>query len=201
MPRFFREQRDHPDARWSLSDDFSVVHSDAGAGELVVAGVFLRLFIASPGWVLRKPRDFMVELLEKWAQLVSQSNRNVSQILWCLKMKTMNCMASIFYEICSRDLINIFFLPLFHLFSPLPLSSLPLSSFHTFTTFLSPQLLRCVAKPKHYDLLFNKLKFSSPDRMRSWRLSRLLWLHFSRHSRECWTRYLSWVIFRSCSGP
>jgi DnaJ family protein C protein 13 len=84
--RFFREQRDHPEARWSLADDFSVVHGDAGAGELVVAGVFLRLFIASPGWVLRKPRDFMVELLEKWAQLVAQTNRNVRLHCSCVKL-------------------------------------------------------------------------------------------------------------------
>ena len=47
------------------------------AGELVVGGVFLRLFIANPGWVLRKPKEFLTELLELWAKLVSSQNLDV----------------------------------------------------------------------------------------------------------------------------
>jgi len=47
-----------------------VVYTSA-AGEMVVAGVFLRLYIANPGWVLRKPREFITELLEKWSAMSS----------------------------------------------------------------------------------------------------------------------------------
>ena len=70
-------QRDNPDARWALAEDFSVMYTDV-QGELVVGGVFLRLFISSPGWVLRKPKEFMVELLEKWSEIVSVTSPNVS---------------------------------------------------------------------------------------------------------------------------
>ena len=47
-------------------------------GELTVGGVFLRLFVANPGWVLRKPKEFLTDLLEKWSELVSQASPNVS---------------------------------------------------------------------------------------------------------------------------
>ena len=46
-----------------------------------MAGVFLRLFIANPGWVLRKPKEFLTELLEVWSQLVGSNNPDVSNII------------------------------------------------------------------------------------------------------------------------
>ena len=54
----------------------AIVFSDV-QGELVIGGVFLRLFIANPGWVLRKPREFLTELMEKWTQLTSQQQPDV----------------------------------------------------------------------------------------------------------------------------
>lgn len=33
--------------------------------ELVIAGVFLRLFIANPSWQVRHPKQFTAELIEK----------------------------------------------------------------------------------------------------------------------------------------
>ncbi len=45
---------------------------------MTIGGVFLRLFIANPGWVLRKPREFIVELLERWSALVSTQSPDVS---------------------------------------------------------------------------------------------------------------------------
>lgn len=50
----------------------------AGQGELAVGGVFLRIFIAQPGWVLRKPREFLVSLLETLTELYEKNNPNVS---------------------------------------------------------------------------------------------------------------------------
>jgi DnaJ family protein C protein 13 len=35
------------------------------SGELVVGGVFLRLFIANPAWTVRQPRQFVIELVER----------------------------------------------------------------------------------------------------------------------------------------
>lgn len=49
-----------------------------GQDELEVGGVFLRIFIAQPGWVLRKPREFLVSLLETVTELLEKNNPNVS---------------------------------------------------------------------------------------------------------------------------
>jgi DnaJ family protein C protein 13 len=75
--RHYAAQRENPAAKWSLSESFAVVYANI-EGELIIGGVFLRLFIANPGWVLRKPKEFIVELLEKWSEVVSISNPNVS---------------------------------------------------------------------------------------------------------------------------
>ena len=75
--RHFKAQRADIDIKWSLPDEYNVVYSDV-AGEMVVGGVFLRLFIANPGWVLRKPKEFLTELLECWSQLVSSNSPDVS---------------------------------------------------------------------------------------------------------------------------
>lgn len=60
-----------------LPEDFTVAYG-AGQGELEVGGVFLRIFIAQPGWVLRKPREFLVSLLETLTELHEKNNPNVS---------------------------------------------------------------------------------------------------------------------------
>lgn len=52
----------------------------AGQDELEVGGVFLRIFIAQPGWVLRKPREFLVSLLETLTELLEKNNPNVSSL-------------------------------------------------------------------------------------------------------------------------
>ncbi|MEQ2210354.1 hypothetical protein XENOCAPTIV_012317, partial [Xenoophorus captivus] len=56
-------------------DDFTVAYG-AGQGEVEVGGVFLRIFIAQPGWVLRKPREFLVSLLETLSELLEKNNPN-----------------------------------------------------------------------------------------------------------------------------
>lgn len=60
-----------------MPEDFTVAYG-AGQGELEVGGVFLRIFIAQPGWVLRKPREFLVSLLETLTELLEKNNPNVS---------------------------------------------------------------------------------------------------------------------------
>ena len=73
----FEMQRESTEAKWSFKEDFSVVYTDV-QGELTVGGVFLRLFITNPGWVLRRPKEFLTELLEKWSQLTSLTSPDVS---------------------------------------------------------------------------------------------------------------------------
>lgn len=62
---------------FQIPEDFSVVYSNL-EGEISVGGVYLRIFISQPTWVLRKPREFMVALLEKFTELLQSKNPNVS---------------------------------------------------------------------------------------------------------------------------
>uniref|UniRef100_A0A3B3Y3K6 J domain-containing protein n=1 Tax=Poecilia mexicana TaxID=48701 RepID=A0A3B3Y3K6_9TELE len=75
MLEHFKQQKDNPDVNWKLPDDFTVAYG-AGQGEVEVGGVFLRIFIAQPGWVLRKPRDFLVSLLETLSELLEKNSPN-----------------------------------------------------------------------------------------------------------------------------
>ncbi|XP_050953803.1 dnaJ homolog subfamily C member 13 isoform X2 [Labeo rohita] len=75
MLEHFKQQKDNPDVNWKLPEDFSVAYG-AGQGELEVGGVFLRIFIAQPGWVLRKPREFLVSLMDTLTALLEKNNPN-----------------------------------------------------------------------------------------------------------------------------
>ena len=44
--------------------------------ELVISGIYIRLFISNPGWVLRKPREFLIDLLENILQLMNSKENN-----------------------------------------------------------------------------------------------------------------------------
>ncbi|XP_032807043.2 dnaJ homolog subfamily C member 13 isoform X1 [Petromyzon marinus] len=69
----YKEQFNNLDVNWKLPDDFAVAYNEV-EDELVVGGVFLRIFVAQPGWVLRKPKEFLVALLEKLTELLSRNN-------------------------------------------------------------------------------------------------------------------------------
>ena len=51
--------------------------------ELVISGIYIRLFIANPGCVLRKPREFLIDLMESILQLMN-SKENNNEKLECL---------------------------------------------------------------------------------------------------------------------
>lgn len=68
---------DYGSVSLKLPEDFTVVFGEA-EGELAVGGVFLRIFIAQPTWVLRKPREFLIALLEKLTELLEKNNPHVS---------------------------------------------------------------------------------------------------------------------------
>ncbi|XP_043196340.1 dnaJ homolog subfamily C member 13-like isoform X3 [Amphibalanus amphitrite] len=69
---FYQKQRADPNATWKLPDNFAVQFTNV-QGEVVVGGVFLRLFVANPGWVLRRPREFLTELLDTALSLMQQA--------------------------------------------------------------------------------------------------------------------------------
>ncbi|CAG05511.1 unnamed protein product [Tetraodon nigroviridis] len=75
MLEHFKQQKDNPDVNWRIPENFTVAYG-AGQDELEVGGVFLRIFIAQPGWVLRKPREFLVSLLETLTELLEKNNPN-----------------------------------------------------------------------------------------------------------------------------
>jgi DnaJ family protein C protein 13 len=60
----FEQQVIDPAVTWSLPHDFEVVYENVG-DDLVVGGVFLSLLIKQPGWVFRKPKDFLIAIMDK----------------------------------------------------------------------------------------------------------------------------------------
>ncbi|KAK0045772.1 dnaJ subfamily C member 13-like isoform X1 [Biomphalaria pfeifferi] len=72
-------QKEDANAKWNMQEDFEVVYSDV-QGEMVVGGVFLRLFIANPAWVLRRPKEFLTELLENWTKVTQAVNCNTEEL-------------------------------------------------------------------------------------------------------------------------
>ena len=84
----FEEQSKNLELRWSLPDELNdsntatqaTLYSGGSQNEVVIGGVFLRLFIANPGWVLRKPKEFLVELFEAWTELTLRKQQEGEQL-------------------------------------------------------------------------------------------------------------------------
>nr|CAB3238835.1 dnaJ homolog subfamily C member 13 [Phallusia mammillata] len=68
------------DEPWSLPPDLEPLFSSQDSTEIMVGGVFLRLFVAQPGWVLRNPKDFTVAIMDKFLALVSEERPNVENL-------------------------------------------------------------------------------------------------------------------------
>jgi len=62
-----------PDTPWAPSQEDLNLRANL-QGELVISGIYIRLFIANPGWVLRKPREFLIELMENVLKMMGQGN-------------------------------------------------------------------------------------------------------------------------------
>lgn len=67
--------------------DTNGLNNFVAPNEFVVGGVYLRIFIANPGWTLRKPKEFLSELLETCLTLMSKEKTNVSVIKLSLIIK------------------------------------------------------------------------------------------------------------------
>lgn len=57
---FYHNQKQNSEYQWKDPD----MLSDITTNELVVSGVYLRLYAANPGWTLRRPRQFLSDLLD-----------------------------------------------------------------------------------------------------------------------------------------
>mmetsp|Transcript_15543 Transcript_15543/g.46103 ORF Transcript_15543/g.46103 Transcript_15543/m.46103 type:complete len:2307 (-) Transcript_15543:50-6970(-) len=69
----FEQQLQDPSVTWSLPPDFEVVYENVG-DDVVVGGVFLSLLIKTPGWVFRKPKEFLVGSMEKFIKILSKKD-------------------------------------------------------------------------------------------------------------------------------
>lgn len=58
--RFYSSQKINSKTTWRDSDTLA----DITTNELVVSGVYLRLYVSNPGWTLRKPKQFLSDLLD-----------------------------------------------------------------------------------------------------------------------------------------
>lgn len=65
----YDEQAKDPTYNWQMKPDLNLLNA-FDQDELVVAGVYLRLFNQNPTWVLRKPRDFLTELMNSFQTLI-----------------------------------------------------------------------------------------------------------------------------------
>lgn len=80
--RYHALQRRNPNAVLKLPDTQNNI--DVATNEPVVGGVYLRLFIASPAWALRKPKEFLSELMDTTLTLMSKDKTDVSVTNKCL---------------------------------------------------------------------------------------------------------------------
>ncbi|CAF4208185.1 unnamed protein product [Rotaria sp. Silwood2] len=75
---FYSQQRISPtETKWSIDDAYQLLGDDEETqrirqNELLVGGVYVRLLIANPGWVVRRPKEFLTELLNQWTTHTKQ---------------------------------------------------------------------------------------------------------------------------------
>ncbi|MFH4982194.1 hypothetical protein AB6A40_008903 [Gnathostoma spinigerum] len=71
LNQLYASQSVDPSTKWNSNEIGSnCAYSDLMSGEVVVAGVFLRLFIANPSWSVRHPKEFTTQLMERVIELI-----------------------------------------------------------------------------------------------------------------------------------
>lgn len=72
--RFYTTQKVNSKILWKDPE----ILKDIVTNEVVVAGVYLRLFVSNPAWTLRKPKQFLSDLLDFVVDQISKSSSEVS---------------------------------------------------------------------------------------------------------------------------
>jgi len=72
----YLQEQGNPNTIWKLPEDFDLNVSPST--EVMVAGVYLRLFVENPSWVLRRPKEFLTELFDATQNCMTQQNVDVS---------------------------------------------------------------------------------------------------------------------------
>ena len=86
---------------WNAPADEIQKAQDFVSNELVISGVYVRLFIANPGWVLRKPREFLSDLLEKGLQNMQSTNPNLEE-LETITIALVSCKIISIHDLCIK---------------------------------------------------------------------------------------------------
>ncbi|CAG9859086.1 unnamed protein product [Phyllotreta striolata] len=76
------EQSSNPSALWKLPETNGLTNLSA-PNEIMIAGVYLRIFIANPSWNLRKPKEFLTELMETCLNLMSKDKPDIELLELC----------------------------------------------------------------------------------------------------------------------
>lgn len=66
---FYQNQKQNSEYQWKDPE----MLTDITTNELVVSGVYLKLYAANPGWTLRRPRQFLSDLLDFIVENASRS--------------------------------------------------------------------------------------------------------------------------------
>ncbi|KAF5295196.1 hypothetical protein FQA39_LY13201 [Lamprigera yunnana] len=69
-------QSQNPSATWRIPDNNGLTNT-ATPNEIMIGGVYLRIFIANPTWTLRRPKEFLSELLESCLTQMVKDKPNV----------------------------------------------------------------------------------------------------------------------------
>ena len=81
------------DLKWEPSDEELQPILKELQDEITVGGVYLRLYLQNPGWILRRPREFLIELIERWMQEVEHS-ADTSDMLETLTKSVIVCLST-----------------------------------------------------------------------------------------------------------
>lgn len=100
---FYRAQKLNAKHMWKDPE----ILKDIISNEIVVAGVYLRLFVANPAWTLRKPKQFLSDLLDFVVDQISKSSSEV-KIHLVLVWRICNIFFLIFTEGCTGSLNDCF---------------------------------------------------------------------------------------------
>lgn len=72
----------NPSVSWTMPELRRLGSMDT-PNELMVGGVYLRIFISNPTWTLRKPKEFLSELMDTCLSLMNKENINCEQLEIC----------------------------------------------------------------------------------------------------------------------
>ena len=78
----FNEQHSNPASQFKLDDEFRVVNHELSK-EITVSGVYLRLFVQNPSWVLRRPKEFLTDLMDNFQTLLTSKKKETDVSSFC----------------------------------------------------------------------------------------------------------------------